>query len=69
MSGALVECDDVDTVKDIVAKEKCCNNCTYKVHLYDEKSQKFVWNATVTSDEELRKLITTFNDIYIQKQD
>ena len=69
MSGAIVECDDVDTVNDIINTEKCCNRCEYKVRLYDEKSQEFVWNATVTSDEELRKLIQVFNDVYIQQQD
>ena len=69
MSGAVVECDDVDTVNDIIAKEKCCNNCEFKVRLYDEREQKFEWNATVTNNEELRTLIKTFNDICIQKQD
>ena len=69
MSGVFTECGDVDKVNGILNKAKCCNNCTYKVRLYDEKSQEFVWNATVTSDEQLHKLIQVFNDVYIQKQD
>ena len=69
-SGAVFECDDIDTVKDIVGTDDCCcSDHKINVHLYDNNTKKFVWSAAVANNSELCTPIDTFNDCYIQKQE